>query len=317
VGKRSPVSDGADSVGGVIYQRPLAYLLGLEGVALLRGYAGDYDRAFVEARIAEVRRLLDDPTLAGEGVTAFRAGTTDGYRFWAATYDEPGNGIFEYEEPFVHEIIDALPAGVALDAACGTGRHSAYLAARGHDVIGVDGSPEMLARARTRVPQGDFRLGDLHALPVPDDHVDLITCALALTHVPDLAPVFAEFARVLRPGGHLVISDVHHELVALGSVPRLRSATGEPGLMPAHRHRAADYLHAALPQGLTVRGCDEPRHRIPDPGDAPAAKSDTGPWDQWPWSLHALAPAAQAAAWSGLPATIIWHFQLSEAHDRP
>ena len=43
-------------------------------------------------------------------------------------------------------------------------------------------------------------------------------CALALVHVPSLAPVLAEFARVLRLGGHLVISDVDHELVLLGSV---------------------------------------------------------------------------------------------------
>jgi hypothetical protein len=48
----------------VIYQHPLAYLLGLEGIALLRGWAGDYDKEFVEARLAEVRRLLDDESLA-------------------------------------------------------------------------------------------------------------------------------------------------------------------------------------------------------------------------------------------------------------
>jgi SAM-dependent methyltransferase len=301
-----------DSVGGVIYQQPLAYLLGLEGVALLRGYAGDYDRDFVEARIAEVRRLLDSPALNGEGITAFRADTTAGYRVWSRTYDEPGNGIFGYEEPTVHEIVDALPPGPALDAACGTGRHAEYLAARGHDVIGVDGSPEMLERARSRVPKAAFRLGDLHALPVPDDHVDLITCALALTHVPDLGPVIAEFARVLRPGGHLVISDVHHELVALGSVPRMRSATGEPGLMPAYRHRAGDYLKAALLEGLTVRRCEEPRHPVYGVGGGLADEMTTGPWDTWPWSLHGLAPAAYGAAWTDLPATIIWHFQLTE-----
>ena len=49
------------SVGRVIYQHPLAYLLGIEGLALLRAWAGDYDEAFVTARLAEVRRLLDDP----------------------------------------------------------------------------------------------------------------------------------------------------------------------------------------------------------------------------------------------------------------
>jgi hypothetical protein len=47
----------------MIYQDPLAYLLGLEGIALLDAWAGDHDRAFTEARLAEIRRLLEDEQL--------------------------------------------------------------------------------------------------------------------------------------------------------------------------------------------------------------------------------------------------------------
>ncbi|MDQ2789573.1 MAG: SAM-dependent methyltransferase, partial [Actinomycetota bacterium] len=43
----------------MLHQHPLAYLLGLEGVALMRAFAGEYDRAFTEARFADIRRLLD------------------------------------------------------------------------------------------------------------------------------------------------------------------------------------------------------------------------------------------------------------------
>lgn len=71
----------------MIFQDPLAYLLGLEGIALLDAWAGDHDREFTEARLAEIRRLADEP-------------------------------------------------GVALDAACGTGRFAEFLAKRGHRVIG-------------------------------------------------------------------------------------------------------------------------------------------------------------------------------------
>jgi SAM-dependent methyltransferase len=292
----------------MVYQHPLAYLLGMEGVALLRAFGGEHDRAYAEARIAEIRRLLAAPELTGPGVTAHRVGTVAGYRAWSRTYDQPGNGLFAIEEPVVHDILDGVRAGVALDAACGTGRHTARLVALGHRVIGVDSSPEMLERAGKRVPQADFRHGDLHRLPVPDRHVDVIVCALALVHLGDLAPAFREFARVLRPGGHLVVTDVHHETVALGSVPRMRSATGEPGLLPAYRHRAADYLAAALPVGLRVRRCEEPR-RTGDAGQA-AADLDPGPWDDWPWSLVGLVPAASAVAWDA-PAVIVWHFQLT------
>ncbi|MBM0237196.1 class I SAM-dependent methyltransferase [Micromonospora sp. ATA32] len=205
------------------YQHPLAFLLGLEGVALLRATAGDdgLDRGFVEARIAEVRRLLDEaaPRL-GDGVEAGAVGTVDGYRSWSATYDEPGNPLIEVEEPVVRRILDGLAPGRALDAACGTGRHTGYLAARGHRVTGVDSSPDMLARARDRVHGVEFLDGDVRRLPVGDGEFDLVVCGLALAHVAELPAAMAEFARVLRPGGHLVVSDVHVLSLYLGGRPR-------------------------------------------------------------------------------------------------
>jgi SAM-dependent methyltransferase len=299
-------------------QRPLAYLLGVEGLALLRGFHGDFDDAFVEARIAEVRRLLDDPSVADAEVKVDRLDTVAGYREWSETYDEEDNGCFDIDEPILAEIFDAVPAGVALDAACGTGRHAARLAARGHRVIGVDSSPDMLARARARVPGGEFRLGDLHRLPVPDDAVDVVVCALALTHVPALPPVMSEFARVLRPGGHLVLADVHHEQVLRTSGPAVRLPAGRPARMPAHRHLVGDYLRAALPLNLHVLRCEEPGAPAWDGGDPapappPARPVDVGPWYEWPWSLQPLVPAAARAASAGVPTMLILHFRLRDA----
>ncbi|HEY6744901.1 MAG TPA: class I SAM-dependent methyltransferase [Mycobacteriales bacterium] len=212
----------------MIYQHPLGYLLGIEGLALLRAWAGDYDEAFVRARLAEVRRLLDEPAVADHaGVAVLRGGTPAAYRRWSATYDEPRNALFDVDEPVMHEILDPLPPGTVLDAACGTGRYAARMAARGHRVLGLDSSPEMLQRARARVPQGTFLRGELHRLPVADHTVDVVVCALALVHVRSPAPVMAEFARVLRPGGHLAISDVHRDWrcwVRSSTVPARRAS---------------------------------------------------------------------------------------------
>ena len=125
----------------VIYQHPLAYLLGLEGIALLRAFCGVYDRDFTVARLREIQALLDSVEELGEGVEARPMTTREGYARWAPYYDEPGNQLLDREQPVVREILDGLPVGVALDAACGTGRHTAYLASLGHKVIGVDTSP--------------------------------------------------------------------------------------------------------------------------------------------------------------------------------
>ncbi|MBF8187147.1 class I SAM-dependent methyltransferase [Nonomuraea sp. K274] len=297
----------------MIYEHPLAYVLGLEGLALLRSFTGEHDRAFVEARLAEIRGLLADESLADAGVEVARVDTVEGYRIWSETYDGP-NSAFDFDEPIVTEIVDALPVGVALDAACGTGRLAAALAERGHRILGVDSSPDMLARAGKRVPDGEFRLGDLNRLPVPDDAVDLVVCSLALAHVPSLEPVLAEFARVLRPGGHLVISDIHPEGVARGIIPPVRLPDGRPGRVATYHHRIGDYVRAALRAGLHVRRCDEPRTPAvgrPQPQDPPREPATPGPWELWPWSLVALAPDAAKAAIADVPAIVVWHFQLS------
>jgi hypothetical protein len=62
------------------YEHPLAYVLGLEGIALMRAFTGEYDREFVDARIAEIRRLLDDESLADRAVDVASVDTVEGYR---------------------------------------------------------------------------------------------------------------------------------------------------------------------------------------------------------------------------------------------
>jgi SAM-dependent methyltransferase len=296
-----------------MHQDPLAYLVGLEGVGLLRSFTGEHDRAFVAARLGEIRRLLDDEALADAGVDVRRVGTVEGYRIWSELYDGP-NSAFDVDEPAVAGILDPLPPGAALDAACGTGRMTALLAARGHRTVGVDSSPDMLARARERVPAGEFRLGELDRLPLADGAVDVVVCSLALAHVPDLRPVLAEFARALRPGGHLVTSDVHPERVARGSVPAVRLPDGTPGRVETYRHAVGDYVRAALAAGLGVLRCEEPGLPAagpPPPGPPPEPAAGPGPWEAWPWSLRALVPEATAAADAGVPAGLIWHFRLA------
>jgi hypothetical protein len=106
------------------YRHPLAFLLGLEGAALLRSSAGDgFDREFVDARIAETRALLDQavPEL-GDGSELGEASTIDGYRQWSATYDDPGNPLIGVEQPVVREILDWLPSGTRSSGTSSTPR---------------------------------------------------------------------------------------------------------------------------------------------------------------------------------------------------
>lgn len=99
----------------------------------------------------------------------------------------------------------------ALDAGCGTGAEAVYLASIGLEVIGVDISPTALAAARERADAAgvavDLRLGDARELPVDDGSVDFVNDHGLLHHLPAGArPRYAaELARVLRPGGWLLV----------------------------------------------------------------------------------------------------------------
>ena len=112
---------------------------------------------------------------------------------------------------------------------------------------------------------------------------------------------------MLRPGGDLVISDLHHERVTRGSVIKARGPAGEPCVAATYRHQLGDYLRAALSLGLEVRACEEPREAWPDePLPGPAA--EVGDWDGWPWTLLDYLPSAARAA-GACPLLVIWHFQ--------
>jgi SAM-dependent methyltransferase len=230
----------------------------------------------------------------------------------SASYDaEAGGGLFAADEPVVAEYLSGRAPGVALDAACGTGRFAEFLARRGHQVIGVDSSPDMLAHARRRVPDGEFHVAELDRLPLPDDSADVIVCALALVHVPRLQPVLTEFTRVLRPGGDLVVSDVHHEVITRGSVIKARGPGGEPRIAATYRHQLGDYLRAALSLGLLVMRCEEPT-ATGTGAPLPVPATEIGDWRYWPWSLMGYLPSAARAA-GGRPSLVIWHFQLPAA----
>jgi SAM-dependent methyltransferase len=275
------------------------FVLGVEGLAMARHIITGPEVMAERAReVASILAAKDTELLAGR-IASISYDVEDGYGLWAPRYDTMENWIFGAEAPIVEQLIRSIPPGVALDAACGTGRHALSLHSLGWNVIGVDTTTAMLDLARKKVPGAEFRQGRLEALPVDDDSVGLVVCALALTHVEDLVPAFAEFARVLRPGAHLVTTDLHPFVTETGLMAGFPTEDPDPSrpiptaihFVPNLTHHAGEYVRAIVDAGLVIEGCHEPRLPADDLTMFPT------------WSSL---PDATRQAYANLPLLLVW-----------
>ncbi|WP_037603947.1 class I SAM-dependent DNA methyltransferase [Streptacidiphilus rugosus] len=106
------------------------------------------------------------------------------------------------------ESVHAGGGGEVADLGCGPGHITAHLRRLGLRAFGVDASPAMIALAREANPELRFEVGSMASLDIPDGALGGILSRFSMIHVPpqDLPTVVAEFARVLAPGGLLLIS---------------------------------------------------------------------------------------------------------------
>jgi SAM-dependent methyltransferase len=113
-----------------------------------------------------------------------------------------------FDRAMLNLFAEHVGAGPVADLGCGPGRIAGYLHDRGVDVFGIDLSPGMVEVARRDHPQLRFEVGSLLELDLPDDGLAGALAWYSLVHTPvDLLPrAFAEFHRVLEPGGHLMVA---------------------------------------------------------------------------------------------------------------
>lgn len=178
-----------------------------------------------------------------------------------------------------------LDGRTVLDAGCGSGRYMIHALRRGAaEVVGVDLSSEMLARARLelgdanpeaagsgrhrrrRTPELHLIRGRIDALPLKDAWADVTLCALAVGHLPSLARALAELRRVTRTGATILCSDFHPVGESLG----WRREFSVAGTRYAVRHRPRRYTtwrRVCARLGLRIVEVLEPRI---DPRDIPS-----------------------------------------------
>ncbi|MCD9007492.1 class I SAM-dependent methyltransferase [Luteimonas sp. XNQY3] len=174
------------------------------------------------------------------------------------------------------------PATV-LDVGCGEGRFCRRMQQTGIATVGVDPVDELIAEARRNDPAGDYRIGRAEALDFTDGAFDAVVSYLTLIDIPDIAAAIGEMARVLRPGGMLLIANLTSFSTASTTGGWSTDEAGEPqfcidrylderdvwvemrGIRIRNWHRPlGTYMRLLLDQGLILRHFDEP---VPYGGD--------------------------------------------------
>ena len=132
------------------------------------------------------------------------------YRLWAPVYDSTINRVFQRGRKRALELLDLQPGEKVLLVGIGTGADIPFLPA-GVNATGIDLSPDMLAKARTKLDRCSatvkFIQGDAQSLLVEEDSFDAVVFNLILSVIPDGHACLHENLRALKPGGRAVIFD--------------------------------------------------------------------------------------------------------------
>jgi len=235
------------------------YRLGLVGMAFLRNWLTG-DNVKNNLILDDLHRIISNLEITDkttQGIGSYGVG--EGYSKWASNYDDMPNMLIDAEEPELRKVIGNIKPGKAIDFACGTGRYSSILTKLGHRVTGVDSSKSMLDIAKRKVPTGTFINADIKDIPIQETDFDLGICALALTHFNKLSTPVREMARLIRPGGLLVFSDIHPMVVLLGGHADFQTKSGEHGFITNHVHLHSEYMQAFIQSHLGIVDCLEPK----------------------------------------------------------
>ncbi len=181
------------------------------------------------------------------------------YNSWADQYDTNKNNTRDLEAYALQKELATVSFDNCLEIGCGTGKNTVWLMRKAREIMAVDLSEEMLAKAKEKIrdERVHFRLADIKTpWEFADQLYGLITFSLVLEHIEDLDFIFKEAARVLQPGGHLYIGELHPFKQYLGTKARFDTAEGQQ-IVECFNHQVSDFTQLPKKHGLTLVDVNE------------------------------------------------------------
>jgi malonyl-CoA O-methyltransferase len=191
----------------------------------------------------------------------------ESYRLWSQTWESDPSAIVALESRWLSPWLAGLVGKVFLDLSCGVGRWLIHAKAQGANAFGTDLCHEMLLQARKKTAlAGRLALADTRRLPLADACADIALCSLSLGHITPIEAAVTELARIVRPGGHLIVSDFHPGALRHGWKRTFRS-NGELYEVESYPYTTDHLIECAGRSGLVLQELlehcfDEPEREI-------------------------------------------------------
>jgi malonyl-CoA O-methyltransferase len=181
-----------------------------------------------------------------------RVSPLEAHEIWAPRYDSDINPLLALETRSLIELLGPVASRRFLDVACGTGRWMRYLEEHGGAVFGADLCQAMLRAGTLRDgTAGRHVQAEATLLPFPDSFADTTLCALAAGYLPDLRATLCELARVTRPGGRVIVTDLHPAAIDAGWTRSFRAGSRLYEI-DHFAHTDNDFRQAGENAGLTL-----------------------------------------------------------------
>jgi ubiquinone/menaquinone biosynthesis C-methylase UbiE len=181
------------------------------------------------------------------------------YNNWASQYDTNNNKTRDLEALALRKSLANIPFNNVLEVGCGTGKNTVWYLEKAQQVVAIDLSEEMLAKAKEKIKSTyvSFLETDIrNEWTFTDQLFDLISFSLVLEHIENLDHVFNEVHKKLKPGGFVYIGELHPFKQYMGTKARFDTENGQQ-VVECFNHHISDFVQAAKKYQLLLVDINE------------------------------------------------------------